>query len=154
YALALDGAKKPCRVRTSNAGHCLFSGIATPAHAQAVGRGLMDESFFSGWGVRTVASTEARYNPMAYHNGSSGPDANAVGGVGLARDGMSSGARRILGGLFDASMWFELRRMPELFCGFARTPGEGPTHYSLACAPQAWAAGGIFMLLQACLGLS
>jgi glycogen debranching enzyme len=153
YALALDGEKRPCRVRTSNAGHALFAGIADPAHARRVARGLLGPSFFSGWGIRTVAEGEARYNPMSYQNGSVWPHDNALIAVGLARYGFQEKALRVLEGLFDASMQIDLARLPELFCGFRRGDHDAPTLYPVACSPQAWAAGAIFHLLQACLGL-
>ena len=153
YALALDGKKRACGVRASNAGHCLFSGIAHPAHARRVAATLMGDAFFTGWGVRTLAITERRYNPMSYHNGSIWPHDNAILGAGFARYGMRAPAARILGGLFDASLFVDYR-MPELFCGFNRRAGEGPTLYPVACSPQAWSAGAVFMLLQATLGLS
>jgi glycogen debranching enzyme len=154
YALALDGRKRPCRVRTSNAGHCLLTGIAQHVHARRVAQTLLGHESFSGWGVRTVAASEARYNPMAYHNGSVWPHDNALVAEGLARYGHKDGVARILAGLFDASLFFDLRRLPELFCGFPRRPGEGPTLYPVACAPQAWSAASVFLLLQACLGLT
>ncbi|MHB9154866.1 MAG: amylo-alpha-1,6-glucosidase [Endomicrobiales bacterium] len=154
YAIALDGEKKPCRVKSSNAGQCLFSGIASRAHATAVVRNLMSGGFFTGWGIRTVASTETRYNPMSYHNGSVWPHDNALIAYGMARYGFKDEALRVLTGLFDASGFTELRRLPELFCGFDRNQGEGPTLYPVACDPQAWASGSAFLLLQACLGLS
>ncbi|HXH11039.1 MAG TPA: amylo-alpha-1,6-glucosidase [Alphaproteobacteria bacterium] len=154
YALALDGHKRPCRVRTSNAGHCLFTEIATPSLAQRTAQTLLHEDLFSGWGIRTVASSEARYNPMSYHNGSVWPHDNALVAYGFNRYGLKEAALRVMTGLFDASLFIDLHRMPELFCGFTRRPGEGPTLYPVACAPQSWAAGSIFMLLQACLGLS
>jgi glycogen debranching enzyme len=153
YALALDGDKRPCRVRASNAGQCLFTGIAAPEHAERIAQALMSEDGFSGWGVRTVAASERRYNPMAYHNGSVWPHDNALIAAGLARYGLKDAAMRILAGMFDASLFVDLHRLPELFCGFARRPGEGPTLYPVACAPQSWAAGSAFMLLQASLGL-
>lgn len=153
YALALDGLKRPCRVRTSNAGHCLFSGIASPERAARVAATLSEPSSFSGWGIRTVASTEARYNPMAYHNGSVWPHDNAVIAWGFARYGLKRHVLDVLSGLFDASVFVDLHRMPELFCGFRRRPGEGPTLYPVACAPQAWAAATPFLLLAAALGL-
>ncbi|HKB02721.1 MAG TPA: amylo-alpha-1,6-glucosidase [Gemmataceae bacterium] len=153
YALALDGQKRPCRVRTSNSGHCLFAGIVEADRATRVARTLLNESAFSGWGVRTVTAGEVRYNPMSYHNGSVWPHDNSLIGAGLARYRIKDGVVKILSGLFDASQFFELRRMPELFCGFHRRPGEGPTLYPVACSPQAWAAGSVFLLLQACLGL-
>jgi glycogen debranching enzyme len=154
YALALDGDKRPCRVRSSNAGHCLFTGIAAADRAARVASGLLDADSYSGWGVRTLAAGEARYNPMAYHNGTVWPHDNALIAHGFSRYGLQEFAVRVLGGLFEAGTSFELHRMPELFCGFARRPGEGPTPYPVACAPQAWAAGAVFLLLQACLGLS
>jgi glycogen debranching enzyme len=153
YALALDGNKRPCRVRTSNAGQCLFSGIVSPERARKVARTLMSEDSFSGWGVRTVACHEVRYNPMSYHNGSVWPHDNALIAFGLARYRLSADVVRILTGMFDASLFVDLQRMPELFCGFPQRPGEGPTLYPVACAPQAWAAAAVFLLLQSCLGL-
>jgi glycogen debranching enzyme len=154
YALALDGDKKPCRVRTSNAGHCLFSGIASPERARRVAQALLEEDSFSGWGIRTVAASEARYNPMAYHNGSVWPHDNALIAQGLARYGLQDFAAQVLRSLFDASQFVDLHRLPELFCGFIRRFGQGPTLYPVACSPQAWAAASVFLLLQACLGLN
>jgi glycogen debranching enzyme len=153
YALALDGDKRACRVRTSNAGQCLFSGIALPEHAGRVSRGLLSAEGFSGWGIRSVAASEARYNPMGYHNGGVWPHDNALIASGLARYGMAGEASRIFHGMFDAAMYFDLHRVPELFCGFPRADGEGPTLYPVACAPQAWSAASVFLLFQACLGL-
>jgi glycogen debranching enzyme len=153
YALALDGKRQPCSVRTSNAGHALLTGIAPPERAARVAETLMADSSYSGWGVRTVAAGEARYNPMSYHNGSVWPHDNALIALGLARYGFHDAASRIFSGLFDASRHFDLARLPELFCGFTRRVGEGPTRYPVACSPQAWSAGAIFMLLQATLGL-
>ncbi len=154
YALALDGEKRPCRVRSSNAGHCLFSGIALPEHARRISETLLGESFFSGWGVRTLASGEVRYNPMSYHNGSVWPHDNALIASGLARYGYTGQALKIMEGLFQTSIAMDLHRLPELFCGFRRRPGLGPILYPLSCAPQAWAAGAVFLLLQSSLGLS
>jgi glycogen debranching enzyme len=154
WALALDGAKRPCRVRTSNAGHCLFSGLGDPARARRAGSTLMAESSFSGWGVRTVAVGEARYNPMSYHNGSVWPHDNALIAAGLKRYGMPELALRILRGLFEASQFVDLHRLPELFCGFPLRPGEGPTLYPVACSPQSWAAATVFLVIQSCLGMT
>ena len=153
YALALDGSKQPCKVRTSNAGHCLFAGVATAEHARTVATTLSNETSFSGWGIRTVASSEARYNPMSYHNGSVWPHDNALIAAGFARYGLKESAAMLLAGLLDASLFFDLHRLPELFCGFPRRLGEGPTLYPVACNPQAWASGAVFLLLEACLGL-
>lgn len=154
YALALDGDKRPCRVRTSNAGHCLFSGIASPERALRVAKTLLAEESFSGWGIRTVASSEARYNPMAYHNGSVWPHDNALIAYGFARYGLQDFAAQVVRSLFDCSQFVDLHRLPELFCGFVRRYGQGPTLYPVACSPQAWAAASAFLLLQACLGLN
>jgi glycogen debranching enzyme len=154
YAIALDGHKMPCKVRSSNAGHVLFSGIATPAYAARTAATLLDNSLYSGWGVRTIAENEARFNPMSYHNGAVWPHDNAIVAMGLARYGFQDAAIKILSGLFDASLFLDLHRMPELFCGFARRPGGGPTSYPVACAPQAWASTVVYACLQASLGLS
>jgi glycogen debranching enzyme len=153
YALALDGRKRPCRVRTSNAGQCLFTGIAHPDRARRVARTLLSPESFSGWGVRTVAASEARYNPMAYHNGSVWPHDNALIAHGLARYGLGEPALQLWTGQMEAGLYFDLHRMPELFCGFARAPGEGPVLYPVACAPQAWSAASVFLFFQASLGL-
>jgi glycogen debranching enzyme len=153
YALALDGLKRPCRIRTSNAGHCLFTGIASEYHAAAIAETLMSDPSFGGWGVRTVASDGARYNPMSYHNGSIWPHDNALVAAGLARYGHMAAAGRIMDAMFDLSQAVDLDRLPELICGFHRRAGESPTLYPVACAPQAWAAGAVYLLLQACLGL-
>jgi len=153
YATALDGNKNPCRVRTSNAGQVLFSGIARPERARRVVNCLMDPSHFSGWGVRTVSTAEGRYNPMSYHNGSIWPHDNALIASGFSRYGASRQAARVFRSLFDVANYMDLRRLPELFCGFPRHQGRGPTLYPVACAPQAWAAGAFFLLLQASLGV-
>jgi glycogen debranching enzyme len=153
YALALDGDKKPCRVHTSNAGQVLFSGIASPERAAKVAGALLSPRFFSGWGIRTVAVGEARYNPMSYHNGSIWPHDNALIALGFARYGLKSAVTTLFNGLFDAASYMELRRLPELFCGFQRQRGRGPTLYPVACSPQAWASATPFTLLEASLGL-
>ena len=154
YALALDGNNRPCRVLGSNAGHTLFSGITREDHAARVAKTLLSDKFFSGWGIRTVAAGEARYNPMSYHNGSIWPHDNALIAQGLARYGYTADAMRVLDGLFATAQQMDLNRLPELFCGFSRRQRSGPIVYPLACAPQSWAAGSVFLLLQACLGLS
>jgi glycogen debranching enzyme len=154
YALALDGEKKQCAVRSSNAGHCLFSGIADEAAAVRIANVLLGRSMFSGWGIRTVASSEVHYNPMSYHNGSIWPHDNAMIASGMARYGFRQEALKLFTSYLDASTFFDLHRLPELFCGFRRVEGNGPTLYPVACAPQAWASGAAFMMLVACLGLS
>ena len=155
YVIALDGEKRPCRVRSSNAGHVLWCGIASDEHARAAGRTLLTPDSFSGWGVRTIAKGESRYNPMSYHNGSIWPHDNALIAMGLARYGMKEQTVAIATALYEASLFMDLHRLPELFCGFSRrAPGEGPTLYPVACSPQAWASAAPFYLLKACLGMS
>jgi len=153
YALALDGAKQPCKVRTSNAGQLLFSGMVREDRARKVAADLMGPRFFSGWGIRTVALGEIRYNPMSYHNGSIWPHDNALIAFGLARYGLKHSVEHVFKGLFDAATYMDLRRLPELFCGFRREKRRGPTLYPVACAPQAWASATPFTLLEAALGL-
>jgi glycogen debranching enzyme len=153
YALALDGDKRPCKVRTSNAGQLLFSGIVGEARARKVAADLMRPHFFTGWGIRTVACGEARYNPMSYHNGSVWPHDNALIVLGLARYGLKHAVEEVFRGLFEAASYMDLRRLPELFCGFRRERHRGPTRYPVACVPQAWASATPFTLLEAALGL-
>ncbi len=154
YALALDGAKRPCRVRTSNPGHLLLCGIVSLERARRVADTLLGRDGFSGWGVRTVAASERRYNPMGYHNGSVWPHDNALIALGLARYGLKDHVRKVFSGLFDAATYIHLRRLPELFCGFNRRRDFGPTYYPTACAPQAWASASLLAALQALLGLA
>jgi glycogen debranching enzyme len=154
YVLALDGEKRPCRVQSSNAGHALFSGVVPEARAATLAATLLDQSSFTGWGVRTLSAEERRYNPMSYHNGSVWPHDNALIAAGFGRYGLTGEAARLLFAFFELSRSVDLRRLPELICGFQRRSGGGPTLYPLACAPQAWAAGAVFLMLQACLGLS
>ena len=153
YALALDGAKRPCRVPTSNAGHALFAGIAAPDRAVRVASRLLAPDTFSGWGIRTLRAGQSRYNPMSYHNGSVWPHDNALIAMGFAHYGLKDAARRVLSAMFDAGSHQDHSRLPELFCGFNRRPHRAPTPYPVACAPQAWSAAAIFGFLGACLGL-
>ena len=153
YALALDGNKRACNVISSNAGHCLFSGIATPERAHLIAQNLLNENMFSGWGIRTIAASEARYNPMSYHNGSIWPHDNALIAYGFSRYNLMDESAKVLKAAFDTAIQADGYRLPELFCGFDRIKGQGPTSYPVACAPQAWSVGALFMLLQACLGL-
>jgi glycogen debranching enzyme len=154
YALALDGAKEQCRVRTSNAGHALLTGIASAERARRVAATMLSPASFSGWGVRTVAISSARYNPLSYHNGSVWPHDNGLIALGLARYGLKDAVLRIMTGLLDAATSLDLRRLPELFSGFDRRRRPSPTLYPVACAPQAWSSATIFALLQASLGVS
>jgi glycogen debranching enzyme len=153
YALALDGRKRPCRVRTSNAGQLLFTGIVRPERAARVVQGLFSRDFFSGWGLRTLGANEPRFNPTSYHNGSVWPHDNALIALGLAHYGHVPETLALTTALFDAAAHMHLRRLPELFCGFERKRGKAPTLYPVACAPQAWAACTPISLIQACLGL-
>ena len=153
YVLALDGHKQQCAVVSSNAGQCLMSGIATPAHAERVADTMMAPTMFTGWGIRTIRAGESRYNPMSYHNGSVWPHDTALVAAGLARYGFKDHVERLVSALFDASMNLELYRLPELFCGFERRTGEGPTKYPIACAPQAWASAAAYQMIKSVLGL-
>ncbi|ORC62333.1 amylo-alpha-1,6-glucosidase [Pseudomonas floridensis] len=153
YALALDGQGEPCRVKASNAGHLLFTGLPAPERGKAVAHQLLAGHFDSGWGLRTLETGAIRFNPMSYHNGSVWPHDVALCAAGIARYGEHAGAVHILSSLFEAATAFGMR-LPELYCGFKRGPGESPIAYPVACLPQAWAAGSVFMLLQACLGIS
>lgn len=153
YALALDGAKEPCRVISSNAGQVLFTGIASAERAQRVAATLLSPAVFGGWGIRTVGASESRYNPMSYHNGSVWPHDNGLIAMGFARYGLQKSAARVFGALFDAATYMDLRRLPELFCGFPRRERNAPTQYPVACSPQAWASATPLCLLQASLGL-
>ena len=152
YGIAIDGHGRLCRVRSSNPGHLLFCGLPTPERAKRVCRELLSSPFQNGWGVRTLAVGEARYNPMSYHNGSVWPHDTALCVAGMARYGEREGVIQMLSEMFETAVYFEMR-LPELFCGFTRMPGEPPVAYPVACLPQAWAAGSVFMLLQACLGV-
>ncbi len=140
-------------MRTSNAAQVLFTGIASPEHAASIAKALLQPSFFSGWGVRTVAQEAPRFNPMSYHNGSIWPHDNALIALGLSRYGYKQAVEMLFAGLFSAATYMDQRRLPELFCGFQRKRGHGPTLYPVACSPQAWASATPFTLLEASLGL-
>ena len=154
YALALDGRKRPCRVRASNAGHCLFGGIASTERARRVAEMLVGPDMFSGWGIRTIAAGEHRYNPMSYHNGSVWPHDNGLTAAGFSRYGFDD--------LRDEAVWSAVRRervdgrvsAAGIALWIPSPPGEGPTLYPVACSPQAWASGVVFQLIQACARLS
>ena len=154
YVIALDGRKAKCRVRSSNAGHVLLTGLALPTRVATVVETMMAPSSFSGWGIRTIPAGEARYNPMSYHNGSVWPHDNALIAAGFARYGFRAETAQIFEGVVAASTYVDLRRLPELFCGFERRPANGPTFYPVSCIPQAWAAAAPLFMLQSSLGLS
>jgi glycogen debranching enzyme len=130
--------------------------MADAERAHRVAETLMSEPFYSGWGIRTVAMGESRFNPMSYHNGSIWPHDNALIAAGMARYGRAGKAHavQVLSGMFEASGAMDQHRLPELFCGFVRRESETPTLYPVACSPQAWASTTVFYLLQACLGIS
>ncbi len=153
YAIALDGQKQPCRVVSSNSGQVLLTGIADPARALRVAQTLLGPACFSGWGIRTLGLAEPHYNPMSYHNGSVWPHDNGLIALGLARYGHKQATAQIFNALFEAASHMELRRLPELFCGFLRREHNAPTQYPVACSPQAWASASLLALLQASLGL-
>ncbi|TIP14281.1 amylo-alpha-1,6-glucosidase [Mesorhizobium sp.] len=152
YALAIDGAGEPCKVRASNVGHLLYVGLPDPVRAKMVADQLLSASFHSGWGLRTLADDAVFFNPMSYHNGSIWPHDTAMCGAGLARYGERESVVRLMNSTFESAVHFNMR-LPELFCGFTRAPGEAPIAYPVACLPQAWSAGSAFMLMQACLGM-
>jgi glycogen debranching enzyme len=154
YAIALDGKKQPCRVRSSNAGHVLFGGLASPERAARVAQALTGPDMFSGWGIRTIATGEARYNPVSYHNGSIWPHDNALIAMGFGKYGLRKPLAQVLTGLFDATFYLDLHRQPELFCGFPRRLSVGPTGYPVACVPQAWSSASVFAMLGAALGIT
>jgi glycogen debranching enzyme len=152
YAIAVDGDGAPCRVYASNAGHLLYCGVPSDERAALVAAQLMSERFSSGWGIRTLAEREPRYNPMSYHNGSIWPHDTSICAAGISRYGGRANVVQILNDIFETANQFNMR-LPELFCGFARVAGQGPAPYPVACLPQAWASGSVFLLLQACLGI-
>ena len=153
FYLALDSNKKPCNVKASNAGQCLFTEIAHVAKAKKVARAMLGDDMFSGWGIKTLSSKEIRHNPMSYHNGSVWPHDNALMAYGFSKYGLIKPVEKVLRGMFETSMFEKDQRLPELFCGFKRRKGRGPTAYPVACSPQAWAVGAVFLLVQAMLGL-
>lgn len=157
YALALDGNKKPCRVRASNAGHLLFCGVVPESRAERVADMLMADDMFSGYGIRTLGSGEKRYepvkNPQGYHNGTVWTHDTALCAAGLAKYGFEDRAAKLMSALFDAAQHFPQMRLPELFGGLAREAGIPPAPYPVACNPQAWASASQSLLLQSMLGL-
>lgn len=152
YALALDGQGEPCRVFASDAGHLLYCGVASDERAAIVGAQLMSDRFCNGWGIRTLAEGQARYNPMSYHNGSVWPHDTSLCAAGIARYGARGSVAQLLNQIFETAIHFNMR-LPELYCGFARAAGQAPVPYPVACLPQAWASGSAFLLLQSSLGI-
>jgi glycogen debranching enzyme len=152
--LALDATSRPCAVLSSNMGHCLWSEILESSQAQGVVGHLMSQSMFSGYGIRTLADTEASYNPMSYHNGSVWPHDNSLIMEGLRYYGYTQELERLASafiGVLETSADF---RLPELFCGFRKRADTPPVPYEVACKPQAWAAGSVFLMLKSLIGIS
>ncbi len=153
YALALDGRKKPIKIIASNPGHCLWSEIISQERAPAVARRLLLPDMFSGWGIRTVSKAEKIYNPMGYHTGTVWPHDNSLIISGLKKYGFEEEAAVVANGLYQMVSRHPQLRFPELFCGFTRRGNNYPVSYPVACLPQAWAAGSVFMILFSLLGL-
>jgi glycogen debranching enzyme len=155
FAMALDGDKNPVSTVSSNPGHCLWAGMLDDDPARAVATRLVREDMLCGWGVRTLSSLEPSFNPMSYHNGSVWPHDNSILVSGLKRYRLDASALLVAEELLDAAVRFPLYRLPELYCGFARDRRyySMPAQYPVSCSPQAWAAGSIFLVVQALLGL-
>jgi len=153
YALALQEGGRPCAVTSSNSGQALWAEIVAAERVPEVVRSLLDDTMFTGWGIRTLAASERRYNPVGYHLGTVWPHDNSLIAAGLRKYGYDTDAVRLFSGIFDAATHFVHGRLPELFAGFARSDIEFPAHYPVACHPQAWAAGSLPFMLRTCLGL-
>ena len=151
--MALDRDKQPVRTVTSNPAHGLWARIIDDDKAVQMVERLMQPDMFSGWGIRTLSKSSINYNPMSYHNGSVWPHDNAIIIRGLKKYGYHREANAVGTGLFDAALHYDYYRLPELFCGFTKRSISRPVNYPVACSPQAWAAGSIFMILQAMLGI-
>jgi len=153
YAMALDGAKQQVDGIASNAGHALWTGIADEKRAVRTAAALTGGGMWSGWGIRTLSADTIGYNPIGYHLGSIWPHDNAICAAGFARYGLFDATRQVAGALFEATAHFREARLPELFCGFERATSPLPVPYPVACSPQAWAAGSLYHLMSAALGL-
>lgn len=151
--LALDGQNKQVAVISSNAGHCLMSGILEPDQAQLVADRLMKSELHSGWGIRTLSDQTVAYNPVSYHNGSVWPHDNGIIIEGMRRLGRLDDMMKIMYGIAEVAMGDEEHRLPELFCGFQRNGTLRPVDYPVSCIPQAWAAGSILHMIKVCLNL-
>jgi glycogen debranching enzyme len=153
YCFGLDGQKHPIRSVVSNAGHCLWSGIASEQHAERVVRRLTSEDMWSGWGIRTLSARHLAYNPYSYHCGSIWPHDNGIVAAGFKRYGFADEANRLARDIWEAASCFEAYRLPELYAGLRRRQHSFPVQYPGANTPQAWAAGAIFHLLRTIVGL-
>jgi glycogen debranching enzyme len=152
YALALDSDGEQVDALASNNGHLLWSGIVDKARARTVARHLLGPKLFSGWGVRTLAEGEGRYNPIGYHVGTIWPFDNSFIAWGLRRYGFKEEAARIAAGILDAAEFFQ-GRLPEAFGGYERSMTKYPVQYPTACSPQAWSTGAPLLFLRTMLGL-
>lgn len=155
YAQAIELGVGPLREITSNPGHAFLCGILMPERAARMAARLVAPDLASGWGIRTRAASDRNYNPMSYHNGSVWPHDNSLIISGLARSGFREEANIISSQIFAAAQHFPLNRLPELMCGYERSPGtlDSPAPYPVSCRPQAWAAGTGLLILQSMLGL-
>jgi glycogen debranching enzyme len=153
YAYALDGDKRQVRTIASNAGHLLWSGIVRPDRAEQVVRRLLKPDLWSGWGIRTLSKRNPAYNPFSYQNGSVWPHDNGIIAMGFKRYGFAKEAGMIARDVSEAASYFRFSRLPELYAGVKRRPGIFPVQYLGANVPQAWAAGSVFHLIRAILGL-
>ena len=152
YALALDGEKRPVNSLTSNLGHLLWSGIVPEERVDTLVQQLFGPTLWSGWGVRTMASDDAGYNPLAYHDGTVWPHDNSLIAWGLARYGRQDEALQIMWSMLEAASFFDFQ-LPEVFAGFSRADAPHPIVYPTASKPQAWAAGTIVLLLRLLVGV-
>jgi glycogen debranching enzyme len=153
YAYALDGEKKQVQTITSNPGHLLWSGIVSRERAARVVERLLEPDMWSGWGIRTLSADNPAYNPFSYQNGSVWPHDNGIIAMGFKRYGFAKEAAMIARDISEAASYFVFHRLPELYAGTKREPGAFPVQYLGANVPQAWAAGSVFHLLRAILGL-
>jgi glycogen debranching enzyme len=150
FAVGLDADKRPIDSLTSNIGHCLWTGIVDEDKAHEVARHLLGPEMFSGWGVRTLASSMGGYNPVSYHCGSVWPHDTAIVASGLARYGFEEGAQRLVMSLIDAGV-AQGGRLPELYSGIDRAELPMPVSYPTSCSPQAWAAASPLLCLRTLL---
>ena len=154
FAFGLDYQKKQIASITSNPGHCLYSGIISQDKSEAVVKKLLNDEMFNGWGIRTMGESEIGYNPASYHNGSVWPHDNSIIINGLIRYNYHREAVKVINGLIKASQYFKYNRLPELFCGFSHKEMKEPIEYPVACSPQAWACGSIYLIIQSLLGIN
>jgi len=154
FAFGLDYQKKQIASITSNPGHGLYSGIISQDKSEAVVKKLLSDEMFNGWGIRTMGGNEMGYNPMSYHNGSVWPHDNSMIINGLIRYNYHREAIKVINGLIKASQYFKYNRLPELFCGFSHKEMKEPIEYPVACSPQAWACGSIYLIIQSLLGIN